>query len=64
VEDTSEGPVAFAFLINGASHHRAVRGLDDLCRILCAPRPVPMSAAATTEARTADTSPTSSARSN
>ena len=39
VPDTSEGPVAFAFLVNGASHGRAMRGLDDLCRILCTARP-------------------------
>jgi D-alanyl-D-alanine carboxypeptidase/D-alanyl-D-alanine-endopeptidase (penicillin-binding protein 4) len=36
VEDTSEGPVAFAFIVNGSSRHRADRGLDDLCSILCA----------------------------
>lgn len=38
VEDASEGPIAFAFLVNGASHGRAMAGLDDLCRILCTPR--------------------------
>ena len=36
VEETREGPVAFAFIVNGASHARALRGIDDLCRILCA----------------------------
>jgi len=38
IDDASEGPIAFAFLVNGASHPRAVAGLDDVCRILCTPR--------------------------
>src|SRR5439155_5415297 len=37
VPDTREGPVAFAFVVNGASHPRAVRALDELCNLLCAP---------------------------
>ena len=37
VEETSEGPVAFAFIVNGSSRRRADRGLDDLCSILCTP---------------------------
>jgi len=41
VEDTSEGPVAFAFIVNGSSRHRADRGLDDLCSILCAAPALP-----------------------
>lgn len=41
IEDTSEGPVAFAFIVNGSSRGRADRGLDDLCSILCAPAPMP-----------------------
>jgi D-alanyl-D-alanine carboxypeptidase/D-alanyl-D-alanine-endopeptidase (penicillin-binding protein 4) len=39
VEDTSEGPVAFAFIVNGSSRRRADRALDDLCSILCAAPP-------------------------
>ena len=31
VPDTREGPVAFAFVVNGTSHPRTVRALDDLC---------------------------------
>ena len=41
VEDTSEGPVAFAFIVNGSSRRRADRGLDDLCSILCAAPALP-----------------------
>jgi D-alanyl-D-alanine carboxypeptidase/D-alanyl-D-alanine-endopeptidase (penicillin-binding protein 4) len=37
VPDTREGPVAFAFIVNGASHPRTVRALDELCNLLCAP---------------------------
>lgn len=37
VEDTREGPVAFALLVNGASEVRAVQAIDDVCRILCTP---------------------------
>ena len=38
VDDASEGPLAFAFLVNDVSHPRALAALDDLCRILCTPR--------------------------
>ena len=37
VEGTREGPIAFAFLVNGADHGRSVRAIDELCAILCAP---------------------------
>ncbi len=37
VEETREGPVAFAFLVNGADHGRALRAINELCTILCAP---------------------------
>lgn len=37
VDDTTLGPIAFAFLVNQADHGRALRGLDDLTDILCRP---------------------------
>jgi D-alanyl-D-alanine carboxypeptidase/D-alanyl-D-alanine-endopeptidase (penicillin-binding protein 4) len=42
IDDAVEGPLAFAFLVNGASHVRAIAALDELCRILCTTRSAPI----------------------